>query len=223
MSPINSTFAAFDRTIKSASCVILPASERDRKNNCPPESVAARMYAGSIGEQLPKRIGYTRMSFDVARLLTLPASAASFALASVNMKRSPPSSDAERPCSVPSCESSGQSPPPEANKLLIAALNTSGSVVTVSGPTPGSLNGESTYFDGSSSVSSRSLTIWMACCFTPSMSEPMLPVVSMEIASVGPTPRSSFSCFGVTTAPMSRMNCLVASLATSTAAPCRKL
>src|SRR5882672_12743053 len=80
-------------------------------------------------------------------------------LASVNMNRTPPSSDADKPCSKPPIASSGQSPPPEAKSELIAALNVSASSVTVNGPMNGSLNGASTYCDGSSSVPRRLFTI----------------------------------------------------------------
>ena len=55
--------------------------------------------------------------------------------------------------------SSGQSPPPKAKSELMAALKVFASSVTVSGPMNGSLNGASTYCDGSSSVSRRLLTI----------------------------------------------------------------
>src|SRR4029077_19749410 len=110
-----------------------------------------------------------------------------------------------------------------AERPLIALLNTSASVVTVTGPVNGSLNGDSTYFDGSSSVPMRASTMAIACDFTLLMIEPMLPVVSMENDSVGPTPNSSLSWRGVTCDLMSRKNCFVASLATATAAEWRPL
>ena len=137
------------------------------------------------------------------------------------MKRSPPSSEAASACSIPVIDSSGQSPPPEAKSELMAALKASGSLVAVAGPTEGSLNGARTYFDGSSSVSRRALTIPVAAAFTWLMMGPMLPVVSMAMARVGPTPSNCLICRSVTSALISRMNFLVASRATDTAALCR--
>ena len=83
---------------------------------------------------------------------------------------------------------------------------------------PGSLNGASTYFDGSSSVPTRASTIASAWVFTPSMIEPMLPVVSIAIPSVGPAPSSSRSCGSVICALMSRISCRVACSAAPAAA-----
>ena len=51
------TSTPLERTTKSASFVMLPASARESTKTCPPVSFAMRMYPGSIGEQLPKSTG----------------------------------------------------------------------------------------------------------------------------------------------------------------------
>src|SRR6266481_3044484 len=53
------------------------------------------------------------------------------------------------------------------------------------------------------------------------MIEPMLPVVSMAMVSVGPMPSKSLNSEAETLACTSWRNCLVASLATAAAVVCR--
>jgi hypothetical protein len=96
-------------------------------------------------------------------------------------------------------------------------LNRLASLVAVVGPVPGSLNGASTYCSGSSSVPSRASTMLVAEARTPAMMPPMLPVVSMANASVGPAPSSAFNWAGVISALMSSMNCWVPAMAAAAA------
>jgi hypothetical protein len=64
------------------------------------------------------------------------------------------------------------------------------SEVVVMGPVLGSLNGETTYEDGSSGVPRRSVTNAMLASLTLAMISDIEPVVSITKASVGPTPKS---------------------------------
>ena len=88
----------------------------------------------------------------------------------------------------------------------------------LTGPVEGSLNGESTYFAGSSSSPNRESTISVASARTPAIAPDILPVVSIAMASVGPAPSSNRSWRGVISPLMSRRNCSVAASATAFAA-----